>query len=296
MSELRSSDPTAEGSADPSGDAPADPGELLALATDLARRAAALLVDGLDRVRSSIDTKSSGTDLVTEMDRASEALIVAGILAARPDDGIVGEEGTDRAGTSGVRWIIDPLDGTTNYVYGHPGFGVSIAVQVLGAGRRDGPAGAPAAAPVTVAGCVVDPVHDACFTARRGGGAARNGEPITCSEQTDLAHALVGTGFAYQAERRRRQAEVLTTVLPAVRDIRRMGAAAVDLCSVACGRLDAYFESGLAVWDLAAGALIAAEAGALVGDLHGGSPSPELTIAAAPAIFAPLRDLLETAG
>ena len=220
----------------------ADLTHLLALAERLAADAAALLVDGLSRARASVDTKSTGTDMVTEMDRASERLIVEGLRAARPDDGILGEEGTDHAGTTGVRWVVDPLDGTTNYLYAHAGFAVSIGVQVDGA---------------TVAGVVHDPLHADVFTATLGGGAFRNGRPIVASAETDLSRALVATGFSYQPERRELQAAVLTRILPKVRDIRRMGAASVDLCSVAHGRADAYYERGLQPWDHVAGALVA---------------------------------------
>src|SRR4051812_10314838 len=228
-----------------------------------------------------VSTKSSPTDMVTEIDRASESLIVSGIRAARPDDGIVGEEGADHPGTSGVRWLIDPVDGTTNYLYKFPGFAVSIAAE------HDG---------VVVAGVVNDPLHRDVFAAGAGRGATRNGEPIHASTATDLTTALVGTGFSYERERRLRQANVLVEVLPRVRDIRRMGAAAVDLCSVACGRLDAFYERGLGPWDLAAGALIAREAGATVGDLAGGPASADFTLASAPDLFVPLRTLLDTAG
>ena len=255
--------------------------ELLALATDLAADAATLLVDGLDRVRAEVSTKSTPTDMVTEMDRASEALIVAGIRAKRPDDGIVGEEGADVTGTSGVQWLIDPIDGTTNYLYGYPGFAVSIAAEV------DGDVGV---------GVVHDPLHADVFRAARGRGATRNDVAIHVSSQRDLRRALVGTGFSYEPERRHRQAQVLIEVLPNVRDIRRMGAASVDLCSVACGRLDAFYERGLGPWDLAAGALIAEEAGAVVGDLRGGPASGEFVLAAAGGVFEPLRALLERAG
>jgi myo-inositol-1(or 4)-monophosphatase len=255
--------------------------ELLALATDLAAQATGLLLDGLERTRAEISTKTTSTDMVTEMDRASEALIVAGIRGSRPDDGIVGEEGADVTGTSGVEWLIDPIDGTTNYLYGHPGFAVSIAAQVDGA---------------VVAGVVHDALHRDVFCAALGRGATRNGESIHASTQDELQHALVGTGFSYEPARRQRQAQVLTTVLPRVRDIRRMGAAAVDLCSVACGRLDAYYERGLGPWDLAAGALIAQEAGARLGDLRGGSASGEFVLAAAGDLFEPLRALLDQAG
>jgi myo-inositol-1(or 4)-monophosphatase len=261
--------------------------ELLELAVDLGQQAAALLMAGVDRVRESIDTKSTGTDMVTEMDRASEALLVDGILARRPDDGILGEEGADHPTRSGVRWVIDPLDGTTNYIYGHPGFAVSIGIE-----RVDPTTGAT----TTIVGVVVDPMHRDLFTAVAGAGASRNGQPITCSTQAVLGHALLGTGFSYDPARRARQAGVLTAVLPQVRDIRRMGAAAVDLCSVACGRLDALYEKGLAPWDYTAGALIATEAGAVVTDLGGGPPSPAFTLAAPVALVDDLRALLQEAG
>ncbi len=258
---------------------------LRALAGTVAAEAAAVLLDGLDDVRVSVETKSTHTDVVTEMDRRSEALVVERLLAARPDDGVQGEEGAERTGTSGVRWVIDPLDGTTNYLYRFPGFGVSVAAQVEidGAWR-------------SVAGAVVDVVHDACYTASLGGGATCNGVEISVSGATELSRALVATGFSYEADRRRRQAGVLTQLLPAVRDIRRMGAAAVDLCMVACGRVDAFFEKGLAPWDHAAGVLVATEAGAIAGDLDGGPAGTGFVLAATPAVFEPLRDLLAAAG
>jgi myo-inositol-1(or 4)-monophosphatase len=258
-----------------------DPGALVDLAAGVAERAGDLLLEGVHRRRALVETKSTVTDMVSEMDRASEALIVEALLAARPDDGIVGEEGSARAGTSGVRWVIDPLDGTTNYLYAHPGWGVSIAA-VTAAG--------------VIAGVVLDPVHGDLFTATLGGGARRNGEPTACSEQREMALALVATGFGYQPVRRGAQAQVLVGLLPHVRDIRRMGAAAVDLCSVACGRVDAYFERGLAWWDLAAGALIAAEAGAIVSSIDGGPVQPGSVLAAAPGIATPLRDRLSALG
>jgi myo-inositol-1(or 4)-monophosphatase len=255
--------------------------DLRHLAEDVAREAGALLRDGLDRARASVDTKSTLTDMVTEMDRAAEALIVDRLLGARPDDGLLGEEGTDRAGTSAVRWVVDPLDGTTNYLYGLPGFAVSIAAESAG---------------LVVAGVVYDVVRDELFAATLGGGATRDGEPIHVSPTTDLPLALVATGFSYDAERRGRQAGVLVEVLPRIRDVRRVGAAAVDLCSVACGRVDAFYEKGLAPWDLAAGGLIAAEAGAVFTDLLGGPPGPGGVLAAAPGIAAGLLTLLVTAG
>lgn len=255
--------------------------DLLDLAQLAAETAARLLVEGLQRTRSLVQTKTSSTDVVTEMDHAAERLIVDTIRRARPDDAVIGEEGTDQAGTTGVVWVIDPIDGTTNYLYGHAGFAVSVAA---GIGDR------------IVAGVVADPLHDEVFTATAGGGATRNGEPIHCSDEQRLSHALVATGFAYDPDRRGRQADVLTHLLPRVRDLRRMGAASVDLCSVACGRIDAYYERGLQPWDYAAGALIAAEAGARVGDLDGGPPSPELVVAAPPALFDALGAVLIDAG
>jgi myo-inositol-1(or 4)-monophosphatase len=266
-------------SAPPAPPSPAAPEELLALATDVATRAARLLRDGQGRERTSVETKSTRTDMVSEMDRASEGLIVRELLTARPQDGIVGEEGSARAGTSGLRWVVDPLDGTTNYLYGFPGWSVSIAAE-----DDTG----------VVAGVVVDPVHREVFAATRGGGARRNGEPIACSAQTVLAETLVATGFNYDADRRRRQAEVLVDLLPQVRDIRRMGAASVDLCSVACGRVDAYYERGLSWWDVAAGSLIASEAGAVVSSLDGGPVTGDSVMASTPGVSTALSDVLRS--
>ncbi len=260
--------------------------ELMELAVELARRAAALLLDGRASIPAllatdAVGTKSSTTDMVSEVDRASERLLVKGILAARPDDGILGEEGTDRAGSSGVRWVIDPLDGTTNYLYGLPGYAVSIGVERSAR---------------CIVGVVLDPVHDELFAAAAGRGATCNGRTISCSGATDLGHALIGTGFGYVSEVRAEQAEVLRHLLPRVRDIRRLGAAAVDLCAVACGRLDGYYERGLQPWDLAAGELIAVEAGAIVTGPGGGSAGPGLTLAAGPGLHGWLRAALRDGG
>jgi myo-inositol-1(or 4)-monophosphatase len=265
------------------GPDPAEPVllDLQRLAEDVAQRAGHLLAEGAGRGRAEVSTKSSPTDVVTEMDRASEALILDGLLGARPHDGLLGEEGTDVVGTSRVRWVVDPLDGTTNYLYGFPGYNVSIAAEVEG---------------VPAVGVVFDVVRDELFSAVAGRGAARNGQPIRASDATHLAAALVGTGFSYEPERRRRQAEALVAVLPAVRDIRRQGAAALDLCSVACGRLDGYYERGLAPWDLAAGGLIAQEAGAVVAGWDGGPARAGSVVCATPGIAAALHDLLLQAG
>ena len=257
-----------------------DPSALLSIAHRLAEEAGQLLLDGL-ATAEVLGSKSTLTDMVTSMDRASEQHIVDGIRAARPDDAIVGEEGTDDLGTSGVRWIIDPLDGTTNYLYALPAYAVSIAVEVDGE---------------VVAGVVADPSHRETFAAVVGGGATCNGKPIACGDETMLAHALVGTGFSYDADRRTQQGAVVGRLLPLARDVRRFGAAALDLCWVACGRLDAFYEKGLQPWDLAAGALIAREAGADVGDLHGGPASTAFTLASTPGVFAELRGVLRDAG
>ena len=263
-----------------------EPLALVDLAAGIARQAADLLLDGSQHVRRTVETKSSSTDMVTEMDRASEALIVKALLAARPDDGIVAEEGSARPSASGIRWVIDPLDGTTNYLYGHPGWAVSIAAEAV-----DDQGGSQ-----VIAGVVLDAVHDELFSAAKGQGALRDGVPIRCSDQTDVSRALVATGFGYQPDRRLAQAEVLVRLLPRVRDIRRMGAASVDLCSVACGRVDAYFERGLAWWDLAAGGLIATESGATLSALDGGPVTAGSVFASANAISVPLRELLGSLG
>lgn len=260
---------------------PPSPADLVDLAAAVARRAADLLLGGLARARATAETKSTRTDMVSELDRASEQLVVSSLLGERPADGILGEEGSAVEGTSGVRWVVDPLDGTTNYLYGLPGWAVSIAAE-----DGDG----------VVAGVVWDPVHGELFSATRGGGARLDGRPVTCSSSTDLSTALLATGFGYDRTRRRAQAEVLVEVLPRVRDIRRLGSAAIDLCAVACGRVDGYYERGLEWWDLAAGSLIAAEAGAVVTGLPDGASPAGSVVAAAPGIATPLRELLGSVG
>jgi len=255
-----------------------DPAGLLALALAAAREAARLVVD--ERPDGRLDvaaTKSTATDIVTEMDRRSEELVVARILADRPDDGFLGEEGASREGTSGVTWVIDPIDGTVNYLYEIPSYAVSVAARV---------------GDEVVAGAVVNPASGETWTATRGGGAFLDGRPVRVNASPGLAMALVATGFGYAAERRARQAEILRVVLPQVRDVRRAGAASLDLCALACGRIDAYYEQGLKPWDLAAGGLVAAEAGALVGGLRGRPAGEALVVAAPPGLFEELADLL----
>lgn len=265
----------------------ATPRELLALAEATAREAGALLLRARAAGASGVETKSSATDMVSDADRASERLIVERLRAARPDDAILGEEGGASAGSSGVRWVIDPLDGTTNYLYGLTHFAVSIAAEVQGDEEAGGE---------VVAGVVYDPVQDEAFTASLGGGAHVNGRPIAVSGKADLATALVATGFGYDAEVRARQGPVVARVLPLVRDIRRHGAAALDLCNVACGRVDAYYERGLQAWDMAAGALIVREAGGLTSAIEGGPAVPGSMVAATPALLEPLRVLVAEEG
>jgi len=258
----------------------ADIAALFDLAVDLALRAGRLLVAEAAGRANDVGTKSSRTDMVTAVDRASEALIVGTIEKERPEDALLGEEGSRRDGTSGVRWIIDPLDGTTNYLYGFPVYAVSIGVEVDGEME---------------AGVVVHPSLGEAFTARRGTGAWCNGAPIAVSGKADLSTALIGTGFAYDPARRGEQARWLRQILPSVRDVRRAGAAAIDLCWVACGRLDGYYEAGLAPWDIAAGELIAREAGAQTSDFDGGPVHADAVIAATPAIASDLRRLVSEA-
>jgi len=264
-----------------------DSGELLALAVDAARAAAAMLAAGRPAGPSGrpevADTKSSPTDVVTEMDRAAEVLIRQRLLAARPRDAILGEEGGEQAGSGPgrVRWVVDPLDGTVNYLYGLLDWSVSIAAEVDG---------------TVVAGVVMVPSHGEVFTATLGGGAwLRAGDgmvALRCNTGVPLEQALVSTGFGYEVPRRVVQGEVVGAVLPRVRDIRRGGSCAVDLCSLAAGRVDAYYERGVNYWDWAAGGLVAAEAGALLGGLARAEPGPSMTIAAEPVLFGQLRDLL----
>ena len=251
---------------------------LLDLAVDAARAAARLVVDERPPGQLGVAaTKSSATDIVTVMDQRSEALLLERITSVRPDDGFLGEEGSDRAGTSGVTWVVDPIDGTVNYLYEIPGYAVSVAARV----------GAE-----VVVGAVINPVSGQTWTAVRGGGAFLDGRPIRVNAAPELSQALVATGFGYSPARRARQADVLRAVLPLVRDVRRFGAASLDLCALACGRVDGYFEQGLKPWDLAAGGLIAAEAGAQVGGLSGRPAGEALVVAAPPELFRGLTELL----
>jgi myo-inositol-1(or 4)-monophosphatase len=221
-----------------------------------------------------VDSKSSSTDMVSDADREAEQAIVSLLRAERPDDGLLGEEGSDVEGTSGRRWVIDPLDGTTNYLYGLPAWVVSVAVE-----DADG----------ALAGVVFHAVGDELFAAERGRGATCNGVPIQVRKGATLDRALIATGFGYEAGRRARQAEIVRAVLPLVRDIRRAGAAALDLAWVASGRLDGYWERGLHPWDWAAGRLLVTEAGGTVLDLPG---EPHGLVAAEPELIVALTEMV----
>ncbi|GAA1769885.1 inositol monophosphatase family protein [Agromyces humatus] len=272
-------------------EASVDPAALLDLARSIAVEAGEFALAARRAGGSGIEvaaTKSTPTDIVTATDRDTEGLIRERILAARPDDGIVGEEHDSRVGTSGVSWVVDPIDGTVNFLYGVPAWTVSIAV-VTGEPDPSSWQG--------VAGVVFNPTTGEVFTASAGGGAWLGDERLQVNTGVPLGRALVGTGFGYSAERRREQAEVLLGVLPQVRDIRRIGSAALDLCLLAAGRLDAYYERGLNPWDHAAGAVIAREAGARVGGgPRGERESSELFVAAAPELYEELTAALEAAG
>ena len=256
--------------------------DLLALAVATAREAGELVARGRGTAGRQVDLKSSPVDMVTAVDKACEELIVGRLLGARPDDGLLGEEGGARAGTSGVRWLVDPIDGTTNFVYGLPAYAVSIAAEVDGAVQ---------------AGVVLNAATGELWSATAGGGAVlsvpgREPVPLTGSRPASLEQTLVATGFGYRTEQRRAQGAVVAGLLPLVRDIRRHGSAALDLCTVAAGRVDAYYERHLNPWDYAAGALIAAEAGAVVTGLPGRPFADPLGIAVAPSVAEPFVELL----
>ena len=240
-----------------------------------------MLAGAVDDERRAVETKSTATDMVTEMDRASEALVVRRLRELRPADGIVGEEGAEHPGTSGVVWVVDPLDGTTNYLYRYPGWNVSVGATFEGE---------------PVAGAVVVPATGDVFAAATGSGATHNDQPLALGPPAPLATSLVGTGFSYDPATRTAQASALASLIGRDRAIRRGGAAAADLCSVACGRLDAFYEVGLADWDRVAATVIAREAGACVEVRTDTALGPDCTIAAHPARFDELIALLVEVG
>ncbi len=255
--------------------------ELHDLAIAAAREAGALVLEGRRGQIEVAATKSSATDVVTEMDRRSEALLVDRLLSQRPDDGVLGEEGAAHIGSTGVRWVLDPIDGTVNYLYGLPEWGVSVAAEIDG---------------IVVVGVVEVPALGETYVAALGRGARLHdrygAHDLRVNDPVPLAQALVATGFGYRVERRVAQARVVEQVVPRVRDIRRGGACSVDLCSVAAGRVDAYYERGPMAWDLAAGGLVASEAGARLEGLRGARAGEDLIVAAGPTLFPELHDLL----
>jgi fructose-1,6-bisphosphatase/inositol monophosphatase family enzyme len=272
-----------------------DAAKLCDIAVSVARETGEMLASRAGRVEVAA-TKSSPTDVVTKMDRRAEALIRSRILAERPDDAILGEEEGQTGDTAGApaRWVVDPLDGTVNYLYGLHDWAVSIAAEVAWA--AGGEAGGEAGRRI-VAGAVFVPLRGEMFSAFAGGGAwlqVAGGEPVRlrCGPGVPLREALVGTGFGYLPARRQVQGEVVAALLPRLRDIRRIGVASVDLCAVAAGRLDGFYERGLNYWDWAAGALVASEAGAVVGGLRGAALSSSMAVAAGPALFGPLAEAL----
>lgn len=261
--------------------------ELHDLARDIATEAGDLAKRRRAEGVAVAATKSSPVDVVTETDREVEEFIRARIAAARPGDGFLGEESDARGSETGLTWVVDPIDGTVNFLYDIPAWAVSIAVV-------EGP---PTPAEWTaVAGCVVVPPLGEVYTAVRGGGARLNGRPLAASSPDSLLESLVATGFSYRAEHRVAQATAVIDFIGSIRDLRRGGSAAVELCAVAAGRLDAFFERGLNPWDHAAGGLIAAEAGARVRVFDPDGEERPLVLAASPAIATELEDRLRRAG
>ena len=248
--------------------------ELLELALGIAERAGELLMKR--PLTFEVTSKSVAIDIATQMDRDSEKFIVDSLLSARRDDGIIGEEGSQRASSSGITWVIDPIDGTVNYLYGLPGWSISIAAK-----DSEG----------VLIGVVHSPTVGSTWTATRGGGAFFNGRVIHCNDPVGLDRALIGTGFVYDVRKRVNQGKVLAALLPQVRDIRRMGSAAVDICYVAMGSFDGYFEIGLKEWDVAAASLVASEAGALIE-----TNAQDRTCCAGPTLYPLLVQALDMGG
>ena len=255
----------------------------LAIAREAAGLANQLTRGGVD----TLATKSTSVDVVTIVDREVEVLIRRRIAERFPGDGVFGEEEAASASTTGRTWVVDPIDGTTNLLYGLPQYGVSIAVVEGDPANWNWTA---------LVGVVINPATGEEFWAARGGGAFRNGEPIAVNRPADLERSLLATGFAYNATTRVRQAEVVTRIIDRVRDIRRLGACSLDLCALAAGRVDAYFERTLSAWDFAAGALIAEEAGAELRGWNGASPSRDWMLAAHPDVIGEFERLLVDAG
>lgn len=252
--------------------------ELLDVAVAAARAAAAELMTRFGGRAEGVRSKSTPTDLVSEADLAAEQSIRHVLGERRPGDAILGEEGGATGEPGRLRWVVDPLDGTINFLFGIPAFAVSVACE-----DEHG----------SLVGVVLDPTRDELFTAVRGGGAELDGSPIAASDRAELATSLVATGFGYDAAVRARQAEVVGRLLPRVRDIRRVGAAALDLAWTACGRFDAYYERGIQPWDIAAGTLIATQAGLDLRELEPAPGAPRGIVVAPPAVIEELHALVD---
>ena len=250
--------------------------DLVNLATTIAHEVGAVALAGRKRGLREVSTKSTSTDMVTEYDKLTEASIITALRAARPDDSIVAEEGGGHTGTSGITWF-DPIDGTTNFLYDLPTWTVS-----LGAHDADG----------ELAAVVFCPPLSETYTATRGGGAFLNDTRIHCNEINDIAHCLIATGFNYSPDNRLIQAARIPKIIAKIRDIRRLGSASLDLCFVAVGRYDAYYEEHLFPWDLAAGTLIAKESGCIIGSIDGGDIQPSAILASPPGVFTQIQDLI----
>jgi len=254
--------------------------QLLQLAEDIALKAGKLLMKRPSNFE--LDQKSGVLDFATQMDHESEKLIVEAILNSRPDDGIIGEEGANREGTSGYTWVIDPIDGTVNYLYGIPGWCISIAIKDDAGG---------------LVGVVHAPTLQKTWKAIRGQGAFCNNVPIKCNNPVSLDRALIATGFAYGIERRKPQADFIASLLPKIRDLRRIGACAVDICMAASGSVDAHFEAGVNEWDYAAAGLIAQEAGARFAHIKGiWGGEKYFVLTAGPSLFETLAAELAPTG
>ena len=260
-----------------------EPSELLAIAHEAAEAAGALLLESALSPAADVQTKSGPTDLVSEADHAAERAIIELLSERRPGDRILGEEGgeqtlgDDDAEDTDVRWVVDPLDGTVNFLFGIPQWCVSVACE-----DGDG----------AIAGVIFDPSRDETFAATRDGSVTLDGHEIKASQRDELETALIATGFSYDAEVRARQAEIVSALLPQVRDIRRLGSAALDLCWTACGRYDAFYERALNHWDRAAGALICARAGLQLRELEATDDLPAGLVVAPAPLLDPLFELV----
>ncbi|TWX40120.1 inositol monophosphatase [Frigoribacterium sp. ACAM 257] len=266
------------------GTSTADVAELLALAVDVTTAAARLAARRRAEGVEVADTKSSLVDVVTHTDREVEDFLRSRLAELRPGDGFLGEEGDPDDSVTGLTWVVDPIDGTVNFLYGIPQWAVSVAVI------EGGPD------PLTwtaLAACVVNPLSGEVYTASRGGGAWLGEDRLAPSAPASLAESLFATGFSYDADRRVEQAAVVARLIGRVRDVRRLGAASLDLCAVAAGRLDVYAERGLKPWDHAAGVLVAQEAGAVVRGEAGQAPNGQLVVASAPTVAREADVLLE---